>query len=113
MLNRYINNNFNDKEEMSINCSFFQKDLEIKGKKYTFCLWDTAGQEKFNALTPIYYRDAKGAILVYDITTNETFDRVQKWAEELKAFNKDTVIAIAGNKVDLNKFDINKESIFE
>ena len=50
---------------------------------------DTAGQEKFNALTPLYYRDANGALLVYDVTIKETFQKVEKWVEELKIFNKD------------------------
>ena len=113
ILNRYINNNFNEKEEMTVNVSYFQKDLEFDGVKYTFCLWDTAGQEKFNALTNIYYRDAKGAILVYDVTLKESFQKVEKWHDELKIFNKDTVIAIAGNKVDVGKIDVDKNTVRE
>jgi Ras-related protein Rab-21 len=62
---------------------------------------DTAGQEKFNSLTPLYYRDAQGAVLVYDITFRESFDKVQKWITELKTFcDKEIVIAVAGNKSD-------------
>ena len=73
---------------------------------------DTAGQEKFNALTPIYYRGAKAAILVYDVTLGESFKKVRKWIAELREFNKDAnTIAIAGNKVDIKQFDINKEEI--
>ncbi len=113
ILSKYIHNKFNDKEDMTVNSCYFEKELTYNGENFTFCIWDTAGQEKFNALTPIYYRDAKGAILVYDITLSDTFKRVKKWVEELKAFNKDTVIAIAGNKVDLKKFDIDKDEIDE
>lgn len=106
---------------MTINSCYYEKEMEYNGEKYTFCLWvnifiyfqDTAGQEKFNALTPIYYRDAKGAILVYDISIGDTFKKVKKWIEELKAFNKNTVLAIAGNKFDLKKFDIEKEEVIE
>lgn len=98
---------------MTVNCSYYQKDYEFDGTKYTFCLWDTAGQEKFNALTNIYYRDAKGAILVYDVTLKESFSRVEKWYEELKVFNSDTIILVAGNKTDLNKFDIDKKLVEE
>lgn len=96
---------------MTINVSYYQKNLEFDGITYTFCLWDTAGQEKFNALTNIYYRDAKGAILVYDVTLKETFSKVEKWYEELKVFNEDTVISIAGNKIDMNKFDVDKNQV--
>jgi Ras-related protein Rab-21 len=62
-------------------------------------------------LTPIYYRDAKAAILVYDVTLSDTFKRVQKWAAELRTFNSETILAIAGNKVDLKKFDIEKDVV--
>ncbi len=111
ILNRYINNTFNENQEMTVNCSYYQKDLEFDGIKYTFCLWDTAGQEKFNALTNIYYRDAKGAILVYDVSLKETFQKVEKWYDELTVFNSDTVIAVAGNKIDMKKVDIDNNII--
>jgi Ras-related protein Rab-21 len=66
------------------------------------CKWqDTAGQEKFNSLTPLYYRDTQGAILVYDITFKESFEKVAKWITELQSFcENDVVIAITGNKGD-------------
>lgn len=111
ILNRYINNTFNDKQEMTINCSFYEKVIEFNGVKYTFCLWDTAGQEKFNALTNIYYRDAKGAILVYDVTMKESFTKVEKWFKELKVFNESTVISVAGNKIDSNQFEVDKSQV--
>ena len=113
ILNRYINNTFNDSQEMTVNVSYFQKDLDFDGVKYTFCLWDTAGQEKFNALNNIYYRDAQGAILVYDVSIKETFSKVEKWHDEIKIFNKDAVISIAGNKIDLGIIDVDKQKIIE
>jgi len=67
-------------------------------------VWDTAGQEKFHALGPIYYRDANGALLVYDITDNDSFVRVQNWIKELrKMLGADIVLAIAGNKCDMER----------
>jgi GTPase SAR1 family protein len=63
-------------------------------------------------LAPIYYRDAKGAILVYDVSVADTFKRVQKWVAELKNFNKNTIIAIAGNKIDLKiHFESEKQEV--
>lgn len=120
LLNKYITNKFNDKEDMTINSCYLEKDVDINGIKYTSCVWvsknfyiiqDTAGQEKFNALTPIYYRDAKGAVLVYDSNNPDTFNRVKKWAEELMNFNKEGIkIIVAGNKVDkgieVNKLEV-------
>ena len=113
LLNKYITNKFNDKEDMTINSCYLEKELEINGIKWTSCIWDTAGQEKFNALTPIYYRDAKGAILVYDASNPETFTKVKKWAEELNNFSKDGIkIVVAGNKVDKG-VEIDKSEILD
>eukprot|EP00825_Cyclidium_porcatum_P040837 TRINITY_DN5250_c0_g1_i2.p1 TRINITY_DN5250_c0_g1~~TRINITY_DN5250_c0_g1_i2.p1 ORF type:complete len:217 (-),score=40.32 TRINITY_DN5250_c0_g1_i2:275-925(-) len=65
-------------------------------------IWDTAGQEKFHALAPMYYKDAVGAIIVYDITFKESFEKVQKWMMELKEFaQKKIILCIAGNKCDM------------
>jgi len=67
-------------------------------------IWDTAGQERFHALGPIYYRDASGALLVYDITDSESFNKVKNWVKELKKIvGNDIIIVIAGNKIDLEK----------
>jgi len=67
-------------------------------------IWDTAGQERFHALGPIYYRDADGALLVFDVTDGESFEKVKMWVRELrKMVGDDIVIAIAGNKSDLER----------
>ena len=61
-----------------------------------------AGQERFHALGPIYYRDSHAAILVYDITDEDSFTKVQNWVKELRRVLGDRVtLAIVGNKVDL------------
>ena len=63
-----------------------------------------AGQEKFHALGPIYYRNADGALLVYDITDQDTFVRVKNWINELrKVVGPNIQITVAGNKFDLQK----------
>ncbi len=65
---------------------------------------DTAGQERYAALGPIYYRDANGALLVYDITDRQSFDRVKQWVKELKKMKEgDCVLVIIGNKIDLER----------
>lgn len=57
--------------------SFLNKKLTIHEKKVNLAIWDTAGQEKFHALGPIYYRMSNGAIIVYDVTDYDTFLRVK------------------------------------
>nr|CAB3465594.1 unnamed protein product [Digitaria exilis] len=99
---RYVNNIFSDKQEATVQASYLTKRLAVEGVPITLSIWDTAGQEKFHALGPIYYRDADAALLVYDITDSDTFLRVTKWVKELKQMaSKDIVMAIAANKSDL------------
>lgn len=66
-------------------------------------IWDTAGQEKFHALGPIYYREANGALLVYDVTSPDSLRKVRDWVKELnKMLGNDNIkLAIIGNKIDL------------
>jgi len=98
---KYCLGQFNENEESTINASYLQKEIEIDGQKKTLAIWDTAGQEKFAAMAPIYYRDAEGAVLVYDITIRETIDKVHKWIKELREHAGDEItIVIVGNKCD-------------
>jgi len=101
---RYVQNAFNDKHITTIQASFLTKRLNVDNKRVGLAIWDTAGQERFHALGPIYYRDANGALLVYDITDKDSFLKVQTWVKELKKMlGKEVVLAIAGNKCDLER----------
>ena len=70
--------------------------------KVKFEIWDTAGQERYHSLAPMYYRGAAAAIIVYDITSTESFNRAKNWVRELqRQGNPDLIVALAGNKADL------------
>ena len=66
-------------------------------------IWDTAGEEKFRSITPMYYKNASAIILVYDITNLQTFQALGKWVEEIdKNLNReDIVLALVANKIDM------------
>ncbi|XP_071112352.1 ras-related protein Rab-21-like [Haliotis cracherodii] len=101
---RYVENKFNDKHITTLQASFLNKKLNIGGKRVNLSIWDTAGQERFHALGPIYYRDSNGAILVYDITDEDSFQKVKNWVKELRRMlGNDVSLCIAGNKTDLEK----------
>lgn len=101
---RYVNNVFSEKQTATIQASYLTKRVTVDGQVVTLCIWDTAGQERFHALGPIYYRDADAALLVYDLLDKDSFDRVQSWVRELKKMaSKNIVLAIAGNKSDMDK----------
>lgn len=68
MMLRYVENKFNPRHLSTIQASFATKKMNIDGRDVELNIWDTAGQEKFHALGPIYYRDSQGALLIYDIT---------------------------------------------
>ena len=65
-------------------------------------IWDTAGQERYRAITSAYYRGAVGALLVYDISKQLSFENVEKWIKELKDHAEPhIVVMLVGNKSDL------------
>ncbi|KAG8456186.1 hypothetical protein GDO86_002110 [Hymenochirus boettgeri] len=79
------------------------KTVPYHNELHKFLIWDTAGQERFRALAPMYYRGSTAAIIVYDITKEETFSTLKNWVKELQQHGPpNIVVAIAGNKCDLN-----------
>lgn len=104
ILLRYIKGEYDDRQVSTLQASYLDKRLMVDNAKVQLSLWDTAGQERFHALGPIYYRDADGALLVYDITDDESFRKVRTWVKELRRIVGDDIdICIAGNKVDLQR----------
>jgi len=100
---RFSTDVFKKYNESTIGASYLTKNLYIDNNIYKFFIWDTAGQEKYHSLAPMYYRGASLALIVYDITNKNTFLTVQKWVNELKKNGPlDIMIAIIGNKVDLS-----------
>ncbi|CAG0918540.1 unnamed protein product [Notodromas monacha] len=101
---RYVEDKFNDKHVSTLQASFLSKKLNLNGTRANLAIWDTAGQERFHALGPIYYREANGAVLVYDITDEDSFTRVKNWVKELRTMLGNSVcLCIAGNKIDLER----------
>lgn len=69
---------------------------------YRLEVWDTNGQELYRSLAPLYYRKAQAAVVVFDVTERQTFEDADSWVKELRHYaEEDMVIALVGNKVDL------------
>ena len=65
-------------------------------------VWDTAGQERYRAITSAYYRGAVGAILVYDLSKQKTFENVERWLLEVREHAESSIVTmLVGNKCDL------------
>ena len=105
ILLRYVREVFDDRQASTLTASCLDKTVPLGGgDSARVTIWDTAGQERFHALGPLYYRDADGALLVYDITDEASFRRVQDWVRELrKMLGDDIAIALCGNKADMEK----------
>lgn len=102
ILLRFVRGEYADNQQSTLQASYLDKKITTNGQQSSLSIWDTAGQERFHALGPIYYRDADGALLVYDITSHESFVKVRTWVRELRSIvGNDISIVIAGNKVDL------------
>lgn len=100
---RFVTNNFKPFNESTIGASFMSKVIMSNGKQIKYQIWDTAGQEKYHSLAPMYYRGAAAGIVVYDVTRASSFRTLKQWVEELQEHGpRDIIIAIAGNKADMS-----------
>ena len=111
---QFANNEFSDFQESTIGAAFFTKSIEIDGTSYKIDVWDTAGQERYHSLTPMYYRGAKIALIVFDITNLLSYEKMKQWSSEIKNSVNNIVITIVGNKIDLEHTrKVSKEDAIE
>lgn len=104
LLLRFADGVYVDNQSATIGVDFKIKTLEIGGKVVKLQIWDTAGQERFRTITSSYYRGAHGIILVYDITSKESFSNLRQWISEVdKNAKKDAKKILVGNKYDLKR----------
>ena len=103
LLSKYVKGIFPVSPIPTIAIEFATKIVQITEGGYIKAqIWDTAGQEKYKAITSHHYRKAVGALVVYDVTKRSTFDDVMKWYSDLRNIaEKECIIALVGNKVDL------------
>jgi small GTP-binding protein len=85
---RYCHGSFSTPTSATIGASFLQKRIIVGGengastrRKMTLQIWDTAGQERFRSMAPMYYRNAKAAILVFDLLNEATFEKIKEWLQ--------------------------------
>eukprot|EP01098_Paradermamoeba_levis_P013284 TRINITY_DN6024_c0_g1_i1.p1 TRINITY_DN6024_c0_g1~~TRINITY_DN6024_c0_g1_i1.p1 ORF type:complete len:227 (-),score=52.14 TRINITY_DN6024_c0_g1_i1:106-786(-) len=104
LLTRFTRNEFNIDSKTTIGVEFATRTITHAGKSIKAQIWDTAGQERYRAITSAYYRGALGAIIVYDVTKQPTFESVEKWMGELKDHTDSSIATmIVGNKLDMQQ----------
>ncbi|XP_044010078.1 ras-related protein Rab-13-like [Aphidius gifuensis] len=111
LLNSLLSEQFNEEELPTIGVDFKAKMIEINGTIIKLQLWDTAGQERFRNVTTAYYHEAKGIILVYDVTNEKSFDNIINWLSLVNdRAPADVKKILLGTKCDIeNKRKVPKE----
>ncbi|CAG2108371.1 unnamed protein product [Medioppia subpectinata] len=98
----YTGKKFNQSLSPTIGSSYFPYEITVKDTAVVLEIWDTAGQERFRSMAPLYYRNAKAALVVFDITSYDTFLALKSWVRELiRQTDNSVIVCIVGNKQDL------------
>ena len=99
---RYTDDTFLDLHMATIGLDYRLKTMILDDQRIVKVqLWDTAGQDKFRAITRNYYKGARGIILIYDVTNIKSYENIKKWINEIKEeISEEVTIVLVGNKID-------------
>ena len=102
IINRIIENEFNEYYEPSIDIDFMSKNIRFKGNNFKIKNWVTSGQEKYKGLIPSYIRNSSIVFIIYDVSNLTSFKNIPKWIYFFKSI-ENTVLILWGNKIDLKR----------
>ncbi|TGZ82331.1 hypothetical protein EX30DRAFT_305385 [Ascodesmis nigricans] len=109
---RYVKNTFDPASASTIGASFLAKKVVVDDCQVRLQIWDTAGQERYRSISKLYYRSANCGILVYDVTSEESFLAMHSWLVELKKnIPSPIILHIVGTKLDLVLADPSKRQV--
>ena len=105
IINRFIENKFTEGIKSTLVNENLKKKIRIDNSTIvTLNIWDTIGDERFRILTHQFYQDSHGALLIFDITNKETFNKLEIWIKDIiQNTPPDCILMIIGNKYDLNE----------
>ena len=102
LLLRYVHGQFKPEYQLTIGVEFGAKNIEIDSKMFRIQIWDTAGTENFRSITRAYYKNSVCALVVYDISSRDSFNNVMSWIGDCRNQSPKTIfIVLVGNKCDL------------
>ncbi|CAH2277340.1 ras-related Rab-24 isoform X1 [Pelobates cultripes] len=106
LVERYVHHRFlHGPYRNTVGVAFIAKAMCVDGRNLTLGIWDTAGSERYEAMSRMYYRGARAAIVCYDITDSCSFERVKFWVKELRNCEEQCQIYICGTKSDIVEND--------
>ena len=97
---RYTEDQFDENMKITIGANFASKKMVMDGHNITVMLWDLGGQPRFHEVVGDYFRGAKFAIVVYDVTRTYTLDRTEDWIRRVREVAPDCDLLLVGNKTD-------------
>ena len=100
LMMRYADDTFRTKHISTIGVDFKIVNVKIGDTCVKLQIWDTAGQDRFRTISSTYYRGAHGAIVVYDVTSSQSFYNVEHWINDMNAYNQNVYKILVGNKDD-------------
>ena len=104
IVDRAINDNYDENSCSTLGTAFSKKEGDIDGKKVLYQIWDTAGQEKYRGMAPMYFRGAHAALCVYSIIDRQSFEAIDEWIAAIhEKAGAELVIFIVANKIDLEQ----------
>eukprot|EP00741_Cyanophora_paradoxa_P009272 tig00001493_g8982.t1 len=101
LVERFLHGRFVAIASNTVGAAFGAKSVQVEQRTITLGIWDTAGAERFESLSRLYYRAAAAAIVCYDVTRKETFERVKFWTNELRGSEPNCSIYVVATKMDL------------
>lgn len=111
ILSTYVGNKNPLKQVSTVGIDYFTKDFEINKKIIRVKIWDTAGQERYRSITDSFYKSSHGILLVFDISSRDTFNNLKIWIQTLNLKVKTSINKILiGNKCDLERNVSNDEA---
>ena len=100
LLHQFIESQYKEDSSHTIGVEFGSKIVPVGGRTVKLQIWDTAGQERFRTITSTYYRGTHGVIVVYDVTSGESFANVKRWLHEIDQNCEVVNRILVGNKND-------------
>ena len=111
ILRRYVDNKFQPAHLSTFGIDFRIKKINVYDRSVKLKIWDTAGQERYHNITKTTFKNADGILLVFDVTDESSFERIQFWMKEIESnLSLDLIsLILVGNKSDIKERTISKE----
>ncbi len=115
LIYRFIEDKFSGDYKITLGVNILTKNFELKNHGLIgLQIWDLGGQEEFKTLRKLYLEGSRGALVVFDLTNRESFEKLDEWIQSFKEIRGEEPLYLVGNKVDLkNEIKIDEQEAKE